>query len=322
MQIGFFEIRAGEEEYLRTKLTGHELFFTEDVITEEFLESHPNLEVLSTHSDSKITAEVINSLANLKLIATRTTGFDHIDLKVAEEGGITVCNVPAYGENTVAEYAFALLLNLSRKVMIGSIRIKENKFDTNGLQGFDLDGKTIGVVGTGRIGQHAIKIANGFAMNVLGFDAYPKEELQQQLNFKYVPLEELLSSSDVITLHVPYLPSTHHLINGDNIQTIKKGCLLINTARGAVVETGAILQGIEEGILGGAGIDVFEEEPQLKSGQKNISETPLAKLLEKENVIITPHNAFNSIEAQTRILDTTIENIQKFQDGNAQNLIK
>lgn len=322
MQIGFFEIRDGEKKYLEERLTGHELNFSEDVATDEFLKAHPNLEVLSTHSDSKITADVINSLNDLKLIATRTTGFDHIDLKVTEAKGILVCNTPAYGETTVAEYAFALLLNLSRKVMGGAARIKENQFDTNGLQGFDLENKTIGVIGTGRIGLHAIKIANGFSMKVIAFDAYPKEELQSQLNFKYVPLEELLSTSDIITLHVPYLPSTHHLINGDNIQNIKKGCILINTARGAVVETTAILTGIEERILGGAGIDVFEEEPQLKSGQKNISETPLAKLLEKENVIITPHNAFNSIEAQIRILDTTIENIQRFQDGNAQNLIK
>lgn len=221
----------------------------------------------------------------------------------------------------MAEYAFALLLDLTRKITTTIERVKEkSNFSSEGLTGTDLAGKTLGVVGTGHIGQHAIRIGNGFQMKVLGFDAFPKPDFAGSFNFTYADMNNLLANSDVITLHTPYLPSTHHLINQNNIQLIKKGALLINTSRGAVVETEAIVQALNQGILAGVALDVLEEETNLKNERKMLLERQLDEtdlrtmlgnhvLIGMENVIITPHNAFNSREALQRILDTTVANI-------------
>lgn len=334
MKIGFFEIEEWEAEYLKEKLDGNETSFTSAKLEEGNVDLAKDRETISIFTGSKINSDVLAALPNLKLIATRTTGFDHIDLEAAKAKGIMVCSVPSYGENTVAEFAFGLLLNVSRKIYKAFDRIRETgSYNLEGLRGFDLKGKTFGVIGTGRIGQCSMKIANGFGMNVIAFDAFPRGELQEQLNFKYVPMEEVLRSSDVITIHVPYLPSTHHLINKNNIGQIKKGAVLINTARGAVVETDALIQGLKDGTLGGAGLDVLEEEGPtqdeldfLINGHPNEANmrTVLENnaLVDMDNVVITPHNAFNTKEALLRILDTTAENITKFAGGQAQNVVK
>lgn len=322
MRIAFFELRDDEKEYLEDKFSSNDLIFSSEILSDEDLKANPDIEVISTHTDSKITTDVINKLPQLKLIATRTTGFDHIDLKAALEKEITVCNVPTYGENTVAEYAFALLLALSRKIIPSYLRVhNENQFNTTNLQGFDLKNKTIGVIGTGHIGEHVIKIAKGFDMQVLAFDTFPKVDLQSTLGFKYVTLDELLKNSDVVTLHVPLIPQTKHLINTENISKLKKGSVLINTARGPVVETAAILKGIEEKILAGVGIDVFEEETEIHE-RKLSRDSALSKIINMENIIVTPHNAFNSKEAEERIIQTTVDNIQSYIEGNPQNLVK
>ncbi len=333
MKIIFFEIEDWEEEYIKGKLAGNEISFFSGKLDFQNVSEAKDADAISIFTGSKIGAELLNALPNLKAIATRTTGFDHIDLEAAKAKNVAVCSVPSYGENTVAEFAFGLLLNVSRKISKAFDRIRETgSYNLDGLRGFDLKGKTFGVVGTGRIGQHSIRIANGFGMNVVAFDAYPKTELQEQLNFKYVPLEELFRSSDAITIHVPYLPSTHHLINKTNISQIKKGAVLINTARGAVIETEALVQALKDGTLGGAGLDVLEEEGPtrdeldfLMNGHPNEAnmKTVLENnaLVDMENVVITPHNAFNTKEAILRILDTTAENITKFASGEAQNRV-
>lgn len=322
MKIAFFELKDEEKEYLEDKFPNDDLIFSSEVLSDEDFKANPDIEVISTHTDSKITADVINKLPQLKLIATRTTGFDHIDLKTASGKGVIVCNVPTYGENTVAEYAFALLLAVSRKIVPAYNRIHtEKRFNTDGLQGFDLMGKTIGVIGTGHIGEHVIKIARGFDMQILAFDAFPKNELQSTLGFKYMPLDELLQKSDIVTLHVPLIPQTKHLINKENIKKFKNGSILINTARGAVVETAAILEGLESGVLSGVGIDVFEEETEIRERELSPDST-LSRLINIENVIVTPHNAFNSKEAEERIIQTTVDNIQSYIEGNPQNLVK
>lgn len=277
---------------------------------------------------------MIRSLPNLKLIATRSTGFDHVDLKAAQEKGVTVCNVPAYGENTVAEFTFALILALSRKVFPGVKRVREQgKFSTDGLQGFDLKDKVIGVIGTGHIGAYMVKIAKGFGMNVLAYDPYPNQKLSQEYQFTYTDFNDLLLKSDVVTLHVPYMPATHHIINKKNIQMCKKGSVLINTARGGLVETDALVWALKEGVLAGAGLDVLEEEGFVKeeiellaSGHPNEQQlkTALAdhELMQMDNVLVTPHNAFNTREAVTRILETTAENIEAFGMGSPLNMVK
>lgn len=336
MKIAFFEITADDKKYFEEKIKNTELLFTEDKLDKEHLPQGDlaAAEAISVFTKSKIDEETMSAFPNLKLIATRTTGYDHIDLVAAAAKGITVCNVPSYGENTVAEFAFGLILCVSRKIFKAYDQIKETgSFSLEGLQGADLMGKTIGVVGTGRIGRNAIRIANGFGMKVIAYDMYPSEQVAKDFGVQYVSFNELLGRADIITFHVPDLPETKHMINMDNIDLIKRGAILINTARGPVVETEALVKALNLGILGGAGLDVLEEEVATKDeaeflihgredghNLKTILENHL--LIDMENVIITPHNAFNSKEALQRILETSAENIAKFTEGQAINTVK
>jgi D-lactate dehydrogenase len=278
-----------------------------------------NFDIAAVFMDSAVDAATIAALPNLKFLTTMSTGYDHIDLAAAAARMIPVSSVPGYGENTVAEFAFALILALSRKIREANARVRdEHKFTTDGLCGFDLAGKTIGVVGTGHIGRHAIRMAEGFGMKVIAYDVHHDDALAKEDNFNYVTLEELLAASDVITIHAPYMPSTHHLINSANIGLVKHGAILINTARGAIVETTALVSALKSGQLGGAGIDVLEEEAAMKAGDMSLD----SDLVQLPNVIVTPHNAFNTIEAYFRILDTTIQNIVAFAKGAPINLVK
>jgi D-lactate dehydrogenase len=290
-------------------------------------------ELLSVFVSSKVDKAVLDGMPNLKMIATRSTGFDHIDMEECGKRGIVVCNVPSYGENTVAEHAFALILALSRKIFQSYERTERLDFDREGLQGFDLKGKTLGVVGTGRIGQHSIRIGAAFGMKVIAYDAFPKPEMAAEMGFAYVDsLGELLGQSDVITLHVPYMPETHHMINKENVRSIKRGAVLVNTARGALVDTEALLLALEEGIISGAGLDVLEGEDETfedvavmsRGFSGNADLKALLRihiLVARRDVIITPHNAFNSAEAVRRIFDTTVENIQSFINGKPVNVV-
>ena len=324
MKIAFFGIEDWEINYLKNQLPSADLFFYKEKLTKDNLPPERDFDIVSIFVVSCVDKEIINAFPNLKLITTRSTGFDHIDLTTAKEKNISVAYVPGYGDNTVAEFAFGLLLTLSRRIYESYNRLRETgSFSSEGLKGFDLAGKTIGIIGTGRIGYHMIKIAKGFDMDIIAYDAFPKEELCRQLDFKYVSLDELLANSDIISLHVPYLPSTHHLINANNILKIKPGAIIINTARGAILETDALIKGLNNGIIAGAGLDVLEEEGFLgdeKSFVLNDKEeghnlkTIIQDhvLIDMPNVIITPHNAFNTKEALQRILNTDIENIKSF----------
>ncbi|MDO8684753.1 MAG: hydroxyacid dehydrogenase [Armatimonadota bacterium] len=288
-------------------------------------------EVVSVFIYSEVNAETLEKLPNLKFMATRSTGFDHIDLKACKKRGIPVANVPRYGENTVAEHAFGLILSLSRKIYHAYFRTSKLDFSLQGLRGFDLKGKTMGVVGAGAIGLHVIRIAKGFGMDVLAYDAKEQPLIAEVLGFRYTSLPELLANSDVISLHVPLLPETYHMINDETIHLIKPGAILINTARGGIVDTGAIVTALNEGILAGAGLDVLEGEESIKEEAQLLGQDiPVDKLraivqsytlLHRENVIITPHIGFYSVEAEQRILDTTINNIEGFLRGKPQNLV-
>jgi len=325
MKIAFFNVRGDEEEFYQNALQGNEIFCTTETLTSESLPEQKDFEVISVFTDSKVDELVIEAFPNLKLIAARSTGFDHIDLKTAEEKGITVVNVPAYGETTVAEFAFALLLAITKRILPAFESVKETeKFSREGLSGFDLKGKTLGIIGTGHIGASAIKIAKGFDMTVLAFDAFPNKELAESLEFNYVPLEELFSKSDFISLHVPFLPSTEHMINQNNISYIKRGAVIINTSRGEVVETEALIHGLETGIIAGAGLDVLENEIALRiEGHGDAGITSMNdKLMEMDNVIVTPHIASHTKEAMDRIKQTSVDNIKVFMNSNPQNVIK
>lgn len=321
-----------EKDYISEKLGSDNLEFSDSIenISEEVLKE---IEVISVFVSHPIKKEDLDKMPNLKLIATRSTGYDHVDVVEARGRGIEIVYVPAYGDNTVAEFAFALLLSLARKIPEAHEQVRETgSFSQTNFKGFDLKGKTIGIVGTGKIGTNSIKIAKGFGMNVLAYDPFPKDGLQEELGFKYVGFEELLSSSDIITLHALLNDSTKHMINNESIKHIKKGAILINSARGGLVETGALVKALEEGILRGAGLDVLEEEgyqddelklltqphPELEALKITLSNH---YLIDHPRVIITPHIAFDTDEAVKRILDTTAENIISFSKGEVVNKV-
>lgn len=332
MKIAFFELEDWEQEELKKGLfEGHELRLSTEPLNEHTLTEEHDAEIVSVFVHSNLNRAALSKLPNLKFIATRSTGFDHIDLGHCRERGIQVSNVPSYGENTVAEHTFALILALSRNIHKAFVHTLAREIPFKELRGFDLAKKTLGVIGAGRIGLHVIKIAKGFGMNVVAFDVRQEPLLAEVLNFRYVSLDELLSISDIISLHCPYSPKTHHLINPDNFRHIKRGALLINTARGGLIDPAALTRALDEGILAGAALDVLEGEELLKDERQILAQS-LAQdklrtlllnhsLLNRDNVVITPHIAFNSREAVQRILETTLDNLRDFLRGEPRNLV-
>ena len=325
-KIIFFEVNSKEKKYLKKKFDkNYMVSFNVEKLTEANSNLIGDFEIVSPFIYSEITQKVLNKAKKLKFIATRSTGFNHIDIKTAKAKKISVANVPYYGENTVAEHTFAMILALSRNIHRAYVRTTRNDFTLNGLQGFDLKDKTLGIIGAGSIGVHVIKIAKGFGMKVICYDTRPNHILTELLDYKYVDLDEILKSSDIITLHCPYNEHTHHLINMGNIEKVKKGALFINTSRNGIIAPKALYYAIEKGIFGGAGLDVFEGEELIKEENqmltKNVSVDHLEAILKRnillryENVIITPHMAFDSAEAVERILDTTVDNIKAFSEG-------
>ncbi len=332
MKIAFYELEDWEQSELQKGLLeGHELHLSTLPLNERTLRGEHDAEVVSVFVYSTLNRNTLDRLPNLKLIATRSTGFDHIDLEACRQRGILVSNVPSYGENTVAEHTFALILALSRNIHKAFVHTLAKEIPFKELRGFDLAGKTLGVVGAGRIGLHVIKIAKGFGMRVVAFDVRHEALLAEVLNFRYVPLDELLRTSDIISLHCPYSPKTHHIINAENIRHVKRGALLINTARGGLIDPAALAQALDEGTLAGAALDVLEGEELLKD-ERQILAQPLAQdklrtlllnhsLLNRDNVVITPHIAFNSREAVQRILEVTLENLRTYLRGQPRNLV-
>jgi len=332
-KIAFFELEEWEKDYLREKF-GQEadISFSLDQLDEENASNFKDVQAIAIFIYSCITKEVLDKLPNLKFIATMSTGYDHIDVEECKKRGIKVANVPFYGENTVAEHAFALILALSRRIFESVERTERGDFSLEGLRGFDLNNRTLGVIGTGHIGQHVIRMAKGFEMNVIACDPFPNEKAAKELGFDYAKdLNDLLANSDIITLHAPYCKETHHLINKENIGKIKRGAYIINTARGGLIETEALVQAVEEGIVAGAGLDVLEEEIMIKEEKELLSKkfnkeemkTALENhlLIHHPRVIVTPHNAFNSEEALKRILDTTVDNVKAFSEPRELNLV-
>lgn len=335
-QVAFFEVSPWERKYLEEKFAEKEKFsaaFYKSKLSRKTAEKAAGVDIIASFIYSKVSSESLENIPNLKLITTMSTGFDHIDLDYCKSKSITVCNVPVYGEKTVAEHTFALILSLSRKIPQSIENVKKLDFSLEKLRGFDLEGKTIGLIGVGHIGAHVAKIASGFDMKILVSDPNPDKKTLRRLGAKLVSLEYLLKKSDIISLHAPYNPHTRHLINKDNIKTVKTGACIINTARGGLIDTEALLYALNNNIIAGAGIDVLEEESFVKE-EKELLKRPQGNnqmlmtvlqdhlLLNNPRVIITPHNAFNSKEAMQRILDTTVLNIERFADGKPINVIR
>ena len=321
MKIAFFGELDQEKKDFYTQTLGpnHQLEFFEFCFGEQKTETF-DYDVISIFVSCKASKENLEQFPNVKLVAVRSTGFDNVDLDYCKEKNIVVSTVPAYGSHTVAEYAFALLLQISRKVSQATWITKNNNFELTDLRGFDLNEKTIGVVGTGKIGANAARIAKGFNMHILAYDVFKNEELAEGLGFQYVELEHLLESSDIVSLHAPLTPDTHHLINSGNIFRMKKGAILINTARGGLLETKALLEAMKQNHLTAAGLDVLEEEKQLHGLEPENETTQYAKeLITLPNVHYSAHVAFYTKEAEHNIMETTRDNIEKFAADTPQN---
>lgn len=328
MKIGFFEIEEWMEEYLREKLAGHELVFSAEPLDVSNASQYGDLEVVSVFIYSKVDAQVFEHIPGLKMVSARSTGFDHIDLDKAKEKGVVVANVPSYGSVTVAEHTWALILALSRNIYKGYERTEKTDFSVSGLRGFDLEGKTLGIVGLGEIGKKVAEMSRGFGLKLRVFTRTHDHEYASQFDScVYVDrIEDLFSHSDIISFHAPLTPETFHLLNLNNYASLKPGCVVVNTSRGPLIETRALIKALKEGIVRGAGLDVLESEGVIKDEAKvdldnlpnehELAETYLNHMLiSLDNVVITPHNAFNSDESIRRLLDADVGNVVSFCGG-------
>lgn len=330
MKIAYFYTDDWEKEYVTACLPKDDITFLPGIIN-DYATLDQDTQAVVVFICSRVDTAVLNRLPQLKLIITRSVGFNHIDVAAAQARGITVCNVPGYATYAVAEYTWALALALSRKVCEASKRLQHGSFSRQGLMGFDMRGKTLGIVGVGNIGVQVGRIAQCFDMKVLAYDVHVDKVRAQQLGITYVSLEQLLAQSDIVSMHVAYNAKTHHMINRENINKFKHGACLINTARGAVIQTEALVQGLDSGILAGVALDVLEEEfwlaheTQAVLGDRSVDElrrlVASHYLLNHPHVIITPHNAFNSIEARRQCLDITVENIKAWMNDKAINVV-
>ena len=332
MKIKIFEAEQWEHEAFDRLRETNEVEIFREQVTPENAGRHADAEVVSPFIYSDLRAETLEMLPRLRFIATRSTGYDHIDTAVCRERGIPVSNVPRYGENTVAEHVFGLLLAISHNLPEAIDRTRKGDFSQEGLRGFDLIGKTLGVIGVGGIGRHVIEIARGFRMRVLASDMRPDPEFARRLGFEYRDLDDVLRESDVLTLHVPANENTVHMMGPEQFRKMKDGVVIINTSRGSIIDVQALIRAIADGKVAAVGLDVLDEEPAIREEAELLSsifrkkydlETVLANsiLLRLRNVIITPHSAFNTREAVQRILKTTVENINAFMEGRPQNLV-
>lgn len=323
MKIAFFDTHNFEKKFFLKAMesTPHTLSFLDVRLTESTAPMAQGHGCVCAFVNDKLSAQVLKTLSEqgVGLIALRSAGFNHVDLKSAATLGIKVVRVPGYSPYAVAEHAVGLLLSLNRKIHRAYNRVREGNFSLEGLVGFDLHDKKIGVIGTGRIGEVFCKIMLGFGCQVRAFDIDEKDSLKK-LGVEYTSLESILSESDVISLHVPLTPKTHHLIDSEALSKTKKGVILINTSRGALIETRALIQSLKLGHLGFAGLDVYEEEEGVffeNFSEQILQDDQLARLLTFPNVLLTSHQAFLTEEALGNIAQTTIANISAFESGQA-----
>lgn len=292
----------------------------------KYYKAHPTMDnillvqgatVVCCFVNDPLTADIIAEMGRLgvKLIALRCAGFNNVDLKAAQQAGIRVVRVPAYSPYAIAEFTLGLILALNRHLPRAASRTRDGNFSLQGLMGFDLHGKTIGIIGTGKIAKVLIRILQGFGMRILGYDIYPDHDFAAAHNLEYVSLDTLLRESDIISLHCPLTKDNYHLINADAIQRMKKGVMLINTGRGGLIDTEALIEGLKSHQVASAGLDVYEEEGEYfyeDVSDAIIEDDVLARLLSFNNVLLTSHQAFFTREALNNIATTTLQNILDF----------
>lgn len=298
----------------------HELCFLETRLTRETVSLATGFPCVCAFVNDRLDGETLSELirGGTRLIALRSAGFNHVDLKVAAGLGIRVVRVPEYSPYAVAEHAVALILALNRKIHRAYARVREGNFSLDGLVGFDLHGKTVGIVGTGRIGAVMAKIMKGFGCEILLYDLKPQPELVTQLSGRYVDLDTLLQRSDIISLHVPLTPETRHMIDARALAITRPGVMLINTGRGALIDTRALIEFLKSGHLGSAGLDVYEEEEGIffeDLSEQVLQDDVLVRLMTFPNVVLTAHQAFLTREALNNIAQTTLRNVSDFEQG-------
>ena len=321
MKVAVFSSKSYDREFLDSANAaanaGHELSYFEVKLDLQSAVLAAGHEAVCAFVNDQLDRNVLEKLAaqDTKLVALRSAGFNHVDLEAAYDLDIRIGRVPAYSPQAVAEHTVALILSLNRKIHKAYARVREGNFALEGLLGFDLSGRSVGIVGTGKIGLCMARIMRGFGCQLLAFDPHPDPELEE-LGGRYVELSELLSSSDIISLHCPLNPATHHFINRSAIDQMKPGVMVINTSRGAVVDTKAMIAGLKSGKIGYLGLDVYEEESDLffeNLSDQTIQDDVFARLLTFPNVLITGHQAFFTREAMSSIAQTTIGNISSFE---------
>lgn len=321
MQVGVFSTKPYDLAFLEQANSryGHDLTFFEPRLTLETSSLAKGFAAVCVFVNDILDDSVLERLAKggTSVVALRCAGFNNVDLFSAEKQGIRVVRVPAYSPHAVAEHTVGLILTLNRKIHRSYNRVREGNFSLDGLLGFDLHGRTVGIVGTGQIGGIVARIMSGFGCRLLGYDKYPNADCEG-LGMAYVSLDELLSDSDIVSLHCPLTPETRYLINADSIRRMKSGAMLINTSRGAVIDTKAVIEGLKSGRIGSLGIDVYEEEGDYffeDLSQQVIADDVLARLLTFPNVLVTGHQAFFTQEALAAIAGTTLKNLHEIEES-------
>jgi D-lactate dehydrogenase len=346
MKIYFVEVESSERRFFESQLADHELNFVSGL-----QEVDADAEIVSTFIYSRIDGSFLDRHPAVKLIATRSTTHDHVELESCAQRNVTMCIVPTYGDHVVAEHTFALLLAVARRLRESMTSKGDFHFSYEALRGFELRYKTFGIIGAGRIGLHTVPIARSFGMKVIAYDPQPWPERAKELGFRYVPFEELLRGSDIISLHANLNPSSYHILNRDAFAKCRPGVVIINTARGKLIDTEALIEALDKEIVSGAGLDVLGEESVMRRRAERIisdqiiqrvrepvervrpaARDPvrtkeiqklmrLGSLLLRPEVVCTPHTAFNCEEAIERINRVTVENIKAFADGKPINTL-
>lgn len=329
MKVAFFSSKSYDEEYFKNinEAFGHKLHFLETRLDSHTAQLAKNYDAVCVFVNDKVNADTLKVLNEhgIKLLTLRCAGFNNVDLEAAEKFGITVLRVPAYSPAAVAEHALALILTLNRKTHKAYNRVREGNFSLERLVGFNISGKNIGVVGTGTIGKAFIRLLQGFNNTVRAYDPYPDKELREK-GIEYVSLEELLSQSDIISLHCPLTPETHRMINTDSLKQVKEGAMLVNTSRGKLIDTEAVIDSLRQKRLGALAIDVYAEEEKLffkDLSEMIIDDDNISRLISLPNVLVTAHQAFLTREALEQIAETTLQNISDFEkdDINEKNQV-
>jgi D-lactate dehydrogenase len=322
MRIAFFDTRRYDREAFEGANAhfGYDLAFLEPRLTRQTAALGAGFDVICSFVNDRVDREALGILKSggVRLIALRSAGYNHVDLAGAAELGLPVVRVPEYSPHAVAEHAVALLLTMNRKIHRAHVRVREGNFSLEGLVGFDLYGKTVGICGTGKIGGVAARIFAGFGCRVIAHDPAPSEALVREAGVRYVTLAELYEHADIISLHMPLTPATHHQIDGDAFARMKRGAVLVNTGRGALIDSRALIAALKSGHLGGAALDVYEEEEGVffqDLSDRVLQDDVLARLLTFPNVLITAHQGFLTHEALDNIARTTLDNIQVFERG-------